>query len=235
MLFPLTGIPVVEYDATFTISPTSRVDHHSDTVLASVEMLVRNDSGERITFPFMVLSTDPGTNAREGASVEPKVYNGSDPVEITADEVDEDAAAEAAVQRVAAGGGDAQAQQEARDFVRKALASAERRRVGRTTLEPNQSRRIVLQQRLRILPDPDGAYVFRTIAPSPLMTTTVGGRVSVYVLLPFEDPDVSVTVLEDDSRTERGFSYERTQVKQREIVSWFWQNDPLLRLAYRYA
>lgn len=77
MLFPLSGIPAVEYDATFTISPTSRSDHSSDTVLASIEVLVRNDSSERLTFPFMVLSTDSGEGATDPASVEPKVLNGS--------------------------------------------------------------------------------------------------------------------------------------------------------------
>ncbi len=130
MLFPLGGIPAVEYDATFTISPTSRFGHASDTVLASVEALVRNDGSERIAFPFMVLSTDSGEGATEPASVEPKVLNGSQPVTMEGDEVDEVQAAEHAVQRVAAGGGDETAQRQAREFVLAALRSAERRQIG---------------------------------------------------------------------------------------------------------
>ncbi len=235
MLFPYGGIPAVEYDATFTIAPTSKFGHSSDTVLAAVEMLVHNTGGERIEFPFMVLTTDSGEGASAAPeSVEPHVINGSQPVTLT-DEVDETAAAAAAVDRVAAGGADAEQQEEARQFVLAALRSAERRKVGRTHIEPGVQRRIVVQQRLRIQPEADGVMVFETIAPSPMLTTTLGGRVSVYLLLPYQDSDVMPQVLEDDPRTERRFGYARTQVQQREVISWFWQNDPVLRLAYRYA
>lgn len=239
MLFPIGGIPAAEYDATFTIAPTSRFGHSSDTVLASVEMQIHNTGSERIEFPFMVLSTDPGTGAEAAPeSVEARVLNGSQPVTLTSDEVDEVAAAEAAVQRVAAGGGDATKQEEARQFVLKALQSAERRKVGRTHIEAGAQRRLVLQQRLRVLPDPaDGAFVFETIAPSPLLTTPAGGRVSVYVLMPMKDGDVRPEVLDADPRTVRdfGFTITRTPELQRDVAWWYWQNDPVLKLAYRYA
>ena len=234
MLFPLGGIPATEYDATFTIAPTSKFGHSSDTVLAAVEMQIHNTGSERIEFPFMVLSSDPGTGATEPTSVEPRVLNGSQPVQL--DEVDEQTAADMAVQRVAAGGADPAKQEETRQFVLTALRSAERRKIGRTHIEAGAQRRIVLQQRLRVLPDPsDGAFVFQTIAPSPLLTTPTGGRVSVFVLMPFKDGDVQPTVLGDDPRTERNYGYTLTPVQQRDVVSWFWQNDPVLRLAYRYA
>ncbi len=58
---------------------------------------------------------------------------------------------------------------------------------------------------------------------------------SVYVLMPFKDGDVQPTVLGDDPRTERNYGYTLTPVLQRDVVAWFWQNDPVLRLAYRYA
>lgn len=239
MLFPLGGIPAIEYDATFTIAPTSRFGHSSDTVLASVEMQIHNTGSERIQFPFMVLSTDSGVGADAAPeSVEPRVINGSQPVTLTTDEVDEAAAAEAAAQRVAAGGGDAAKQEEARQFVLAALRSAERRKVGRTYIEAGAQRRIVVQQRLRVQPDPaDGAFVFETIAPSPLLTTTLGGRVSVYVLMPVKDSDVRPTVLATDPRTVRdyGFTVTTTPDLQRDVAWWYWQNDPVLKLAYRYA
>jgi len=230
MLFPLEGIPVMEYDVTATISPTSRSGHHSDTALVSVEMLVHNTRSEPIQFPFLVLATDPGTGATNAQSVEPKVLNGSQPVQV--DEVDEGLAAQLAQQRVAAVGGDALLQEQVGAWVKRALASAERIRRGRTTIRPGESRRIVVQQRLRVLPDAQGNYRFVTIAPSPLLTVSTRGRVSVYTLLPYEDEDVRIAVVPE--LTEQGFSYELARVKQRQIVSWFWQNDPILRLGYRY-
>lgn len=230
MLFPLGGIPVQEYDLTCTISPTSRLAHHSDTALVTTEMLVQNNTGEPIKFPFLVLSTDSGKNVTDSASVEPKIVNGSQPV--TVDEVDEVEAARLAQERVAAVGGDPGLQQEVGRWVQQALAKAERIRIGRTTIKPGDSRRILAQQRLRIQPTADGAFQFLTIAPSPLFTVVTRGRVSAYVLLPHEDEDVRVTVVPE--LTEQGFGYELSRIRQRQVVSWFWQNDPILRLGYRY-
>lgn len=235
MLFPLEGIPVVEYDVTLTVTPTSRHGHDSDTVLANTEMLVRNDSAEDISFPFMVMTTDPGDGATDRGSVEPRVLNGSQPVQIEADELDQDKAAELARQRAAAAGADAGLQETVERWARDALAKAERIRVGRTKIGARSERRIVLQQRLRVQGDEAGTYKLVTIAPSPLLTLGTGGRVSVYALLPFEDADVRVTVLEESGLTELNFGYELQKIKARQIVSWFWQNDPVFKLAYRYG
>lgn len=231
MLFPLNGIPVTEYDVTVTLSPTSRQGHHSDSALISVEALVRNDTGEPISFPFLVLTSDSGRGATSRTSVEPRVLNGSDPVEIG--EVDETQAATLAQQRVAAIGADSDMQEKVGLWVKEALNKAERIRHGRTTIRPGESRRIVLQHRERIQADNQGIYRFLTIAPSPLLTVSTRGRVSLYVLLPFEDEDIRIEVL-PAPETEQGYSYQLDRVKQRQIASWFWQNDPILKIAYRY-
>jgi hypothetical protein len=231
VLYPLGGIPVTEYDVTCTISPTSRLAHHSDTALVSTELVVRNDTGDTIRFPFLVLTTDSGQGAGDPASVAPKVINGSRAVEL--DEVNEQEAARLAGERVAALGGDPAIQAKATRWVQEALARAERTRIGRTTIKPGESRRIVVQQRLRIQPDANGNFQFVTIAPTPLFTVTVRGRVSVYVLLPFEDDDVRIAPVPE--LTEQSYGYELTTIKQRKVVSWYWQNDPILKLGYRYA
>ena len=75
MLIPQSLLAVREYDATFTVVPTSRFGHSSDTVLATVEMLLLNDQGEDITFPFVVLNTDSGAGAESKRSVAPSVTN----------------------------------------------------------------------------------------------------------------------------------------------------------------
>jgi hypothetical protein len=111
--------------------------HHA----GHTEMLVQNHAGEPITFPFLVLSTDSGKNATATASVDQKILNGSQPV--TVDEVDEVEAARLARERVANAGGDAALQEQARRWVQQALAKAERIRIGRTTIKPGESRRIL--------------------------------------------------------------------------------------------
>jgi len=234
MLLPQAGFTAQEYDAVFTITPTSRFDHESDTVFASVEMLVINDQASEIEFPFYVLSTDSGAGASASASVAPHVLNGSREVNVGPDDVDENAMAEAMAQRAqAAGVTDAAELEEVRSWGRSAVQRAERTFVGRTKLSPGERRRIVLQQRLRVLPGDDGVYVFETLAPSPIATIPTGGRISVAVLLPWEDDDIHPRIVPD--RTTQDFEKEEGRVKLRPWIAWHWRNDPLLRVAYTYA
>ena len=51
---------------------------------------------------------------------------------------------------------------------------------------------------------------------------------------PFEDDDISVVVSTDPSFTETGYGYDLARVKQRQIVSWFWQKRPGVPLGYQY-
>jgi len=234
MLIPQNFFAVREYDATFTVVPTSRFGHSSDTVLATVEMLVLNDQIEDITFPFVVLNTDSGVGAESGRSVAPNVTNGSRDVDVSVGEVDEAALAEIIVQRAqAAGVTDAAELDELRAWGRTALARAERTHVGRTRIKAGEARRLVLQQRIRVRPDEQGRFTFETIAPSPVATLVTGGRVSVVVLMPWEDDDVRVSI--DAAASTTGFEFEQGGIKQRKWAAWHWRNDPIFRLVYTYA
>src|SRR3712207_4572050 len=77
MLIPQGLLTVREYDLVATVTPTSRFGHASDSVFTTVEMLVVNDQGQEIEFPFVVLNTDSGANADDPRSVEPRLLNGS--------------------------------------------------------------------------------------------------------------------------------------------------------------
>lgn len=235
MLIPQGLFTIREYDAVFTVAPTSRFDHNSDSVIGTVEMLVVNDQQEPIEFPFLVLNTDSGAGAKSGPSVEPRVLNGSEPVELrdaAKDEVDEHQLAELAVQRAQAGGISDPAQlDEVRKWTRRVLARAERTKIGRTKIGPSQQRRIVLEQRIRVRPNADGQYTLEILAPSPIAALAPGGRISVTVLLPFEDEDVKPQI-EDFTRE---FEPEQGRIKGRQYLAWFWRYDPVFRLIYRYG
>lgn len=69
----------------------------------------------------------------------------------------------------------------------------------------------------------NGRYVFETIAPSPIATLATWGQVSLMVLLPWEDEDIRVQVLE----CSEGVAVEQGQVKECKWVAWHWQNDPV--------
>lgn len=232
MLIPLGGFAIREYDATFVVTPTSKFDHSSDTVLATVEMLVENNQAEDIDFPFAVLTTDSGEGAADSNSVEPHITNGSRSVDVSEDEIDEASFAEQVVSNVRTAGETDESKIEAhRQWAITAIRRAERTRVGRTKIRPGEKRRVILQQRLRVLPDADGNYRFETIAPSPVGVLQAGGRVSVVVIMPFEDEDIRVEITEATT----DFEHERGMIKTREWAAWHWKFDPIFRLTYRYV
>ncbi len=231
MLIPLSGLPVREYDVVFTVTPTSRQGHNSDSIYLTHELYVVNNTNEKIQFPFVVLSQDPGSGAQNKDSVEPKVTNGSRPVELSDDEIDNELFVDAALQRARqAGVTDAEQLEQVRAWARLVLGRAERTKRGRTTIDPNESRRIVVQQRQRLLVGEDGTFELTVIAPTPLANLQVGGRVSVVGLLPWEDEDVRPAVVS----VTQGFELEQARIKQRQVVSWHWRNDPVFELRYRY-
>lgn len=232
MLIPEGLLTVREYDAVYNITPTSRFNHQSDSVFATVELLVVNDQAEDVTFPFFVLNTDPGNGAEDRRSVEPRVLNGSREVKLEDSEIDEAQLAELVVQRAqAAGVTDASKVEQIRTWARQVLGRAERTKIGRTRIKAGEQRRIVLQQRIRVLPDANGQYVFETIAPSPIATLAPGGRLSLVVLLPWEDEDTHPQIVDFT----REFEAEQGRIKQRQWLAWSWRYDPILRLVYRYG
>jgi hypothetical protein len=231
MLFPGSALRILEYDAMFIVTPTSRAGHHSDTVLAVVEMLVENDQPEEIEFPFYIVNIDSGLNAASAESVQPHVLNGSQPVEVQDEEVDEQALADMMVERAKTQQGisDPRVLEWIGQWVRETLARAERVKIGRTRIAPSTRRRIILQQRIR-LQESDGRFTLEVMAPPPIGAIAIGGRVSLFVIFPWEDEDVRIEVLE---KTE-GFEVESGRLKVRQWVGWHWRNDPVLRVVYRY-
>jgi hypothetical protein len=235
MLMPIGGFPIREYDVTLLVTPTSKFGHSSDTVFATVEMQVVNNEPNEIEFPFVALSTDSGEKAENDASVAPKITNGSRDVDITGDELDQgqrQQLIDGMVQRAqAAGAADLDA---IRAWAEAVLDRAQRTKVGRTKIKAGESRRIVLQQRLRVLPK-EGVCVLDTIAPTPAAALQTGGRVSVVALLPWEDEDVKPEIVEGEGGTTPQFEYEKGPIKKRQWVAWHWPNDPVFRLAWRYG
>jgi hypothetical protein len=235
MLIPESGFPVREYDVAFLITPTSRFGHASDTVLSITEMQVENTTGQEIRFPFHILTTDPGIGAESAPSLDPRVLNGSREVEISDDEIDEERLAALMVERARAGGVTDEADLErVRAWARSVLGRAERTKRGRTRIGPGETRRIVVQQRIRVRPDENGIYVLETIAPIPAATLIARGRVSVTALLPFEDDDTRLEILEGEGQTTREYAYEKGRAKGRLWAAWHWTFDPVFKLVYRY-
>jgi hypothetical protein len=104
-------------------------------------------------------------------------------------------------------------------------------------LRPGQRRFIRSYQR-KLLYARDGAYEFRGIFPLPQFALALGGSLSVAVALPRAVADVPVDLIDwTRSYSPQAFGKDPglPAVAGRYVVSWFWQNDPELYVAYHYA
>jgi hypothetical protein len=81
----------------------------------------------------------------------------------------------------------------------------------------------------------DREFEFSVIGPLPSFVIQAGGSIGVTTLLPRAASIVSAEGLTDPNNP--GSAIQRTDGSHggRPVVSWFWQNDPLFRVRYRYA
>ena len=79
-------------------------------------------------------------------------------------------------------------------------------------------------------------FEFSVIGPLPSFVIGTGGSIGVITLLPRNTSIVSAEGLTDPNNP--GSAISRTDggvLGGRFVTSWFWQNDPLFRIRYRYA
>lgn len=82
----------------------------------------------------------------------------------------------------------------------------------------------------------DKEFEFSVIGPLPSFVIQAGGSIGVVTLLPRNTSVVSAEGLTDPNNP--GSAIQRTDggiIGARFVTGWFWQNDPLFRVRYRYA
>jgi hypothetical protein len=105
------------------------------------------------------------------------------------------------------------------------------------TIRAGEQRFIRTHQR-KLLREREGAFEFRGIFPLPQFVLATGGTLSVAVAVPRTVQRFSVDLLDwtrQFSPQAFGKDPGLPLVGGRYLVSWFWQNDPELFVAYRYA
>ena len=81
----------------------------------------------------------------------------------------------------------------------------------------------------------DREFAFSVIGPLPSFVIQAGGSIGVIALLPRNTAIVSADAFTDPSNP--GTPIQRTDAPPlgaRPAMGWFWQNDPLFRVRYRY-
>ncbi len=80
----------------------------------------------------------------------------------------------------------------------------------------------------------DREFEFSVIGPLPSFVIQAGGSIGVTTLLPRATTVVSADGLTDPTNPGSALARTDANLAGRQVVAWFWQNDPLFRVRYRY-
>jgi hypothetical protein len=235
----LTAVPLPDQPLTvlwqstvIDIEPGSRYGYRHDAAAINTTLAVINNTGASLEFPLILATTDPEERDATHRSVR---VAGQTPA-LAEVEVDTEweTLAQAIRSNAAAQGHPAERIERYLERLRSAVRRAYKSETIR--LEPGQERFVRSHQR-KLLRERDGAFEFRGIFPLPQFALAQGGTISVAVAVPRSTQRFSVDLLD----WTRNFSPQAfgkdpglPPVGGRFLVSWFWQNDPELFVAYRY-
>jgi len=233
-LLPDQPLKVLWQSTVVDVEPGTRYGYRSDAATINTTMAIANDTGAELSFPLLLATTDP--EERDASHRGVRVAKDSFETEEVQPDAEWDTFAASVRQNATAQGHDP-----ARIDFYLAQLKPELKRAYRSKdqvrLAPGERRFIRSYQRKRLFAR-DGAFEFRGIFPLPQFALALGGSLSVVVALPRAVADVPIDLVD----WTRNFSPQAfgkdpglPAVAGRYLVSWFWQNDPELYVAYRYA
>lgn len=239
----LTAVPLPDQPLTvlwqstvIDIEPGSRYGYKTDAASINTTLAVVNNTGAPISFPLVLATTDP--EERDPSHRRVRVGSEEPPLSAVADgDLDQEWETFAASVRAqgAAQGHDSQRIEAYLKQLRRTIKRAYKSE--QITLAQGQERFIRTHNR-KLLPARDGVFEFRGIFPLPQFALSTGGTISVVVAVPRSTQRFTVDLLD----WTRNFSPQAfgkdpglPLVGGRFLLSWFWQNDPELHVAYRYT
>jgi hypothetical protein len=80
----------------------------------------------------------------------------------------------------------------------------------------------------------DREFEFSVIGPLPSFVIQAGGSIGVITLLPRNTTVVTAEGLTDPNNPGSAIQRTDANLAARPLLGWFWQNDPLFRVRYRY-
>lgn len=81
----------------------------------------------------------------------------------------------------------------------------------------------------------DGTFEFSVIGPLPSFVISAGGSISLLAVLPRATTVISAVGLQDPANPGNEITGKaEADLGGRHAIGWFWQNDPLFKINYRY-
>ncbi len=226
---PLNNIPVRNIDTTIDVVSRGDGSHSQDDVFVTVglDLVGDIDTSEPATLILPLASE---------AQQEPLLRYTDAPIRgaqvFTFDEVERSVYDQQVVDRLEKLGDGASKKEQ------RAVATA----VGRAAkslsstiveVKPGQ-RRLRLFYSIAADKVADREFEFSVIGPLPSFVIQTGGSIGVIALLPRSTQVVSAEALTDPNNPGSALPRTDATLANRPAMSWFWQNDPLFRVRYRY-
>ena len=229
---PLNNIPVRLVDTTIdVVSRGPGTQEHDDVfVTVQLELLGDIDAGQKATLILPLASE---------AQQQPLLRYTNEPISgpqvFTFDPVDRSVYDEQVIDKLEALA-DGASKREQRDLAVAVGRAAKSLSSTVVEVQPGQ-RRLRLFYGIAADKVADREFEFSVIGPLPSFVIQAGGSIGVITMLPRNASIVSAEGLTDPNNP--GSAIARTDAPQpiggRVITGWFWQNDPLFRVRYRYA
>jgi hypothetical protein len=236
----LTAVPLPDQPLTILwqstlidIEPGSRYGYRNDAAAINTTLAIVNNTGADLTFPLILATTDP--EDRDPTHRQVRIASDTpalDPVEV---DTEWETLANAIRANASVQGHPPERVEHYLDRLRRSVRRAHKSE--QITLPAGEQRFIRTHQR-KLLREREGAFEFRGIFPLPQFVLATGGTLSVAVAVPRSVQRFSVDLLDwtrQFSPQAFGKDPGLPLVGGRYLVSWFWQNDPELFVAYRYG
>lgn len=225
MIIPLRPVRILGQTTLVDIAPTSQYGSKTDSVVIRTQLLIENDQAE-MTLPLAFLTMDPDESNVPTIRVLDEKRN----MKGTAiSDVEKQGFLDQAAAAASAAGSPV-------DVVRASLEQvfdkAARHHKTFVTLHANQKMMLEFVTRERLKVDPvTRMATFTTLAPLPQYQLAVGGTLWMSVALPRPLAGLNVTL----TNSTQEFNKLESDIHGRKLVSWQWQNDPVLTLSYQYS
>ncbi len=226
---PLTNIPVRLVDTTIDVVARGDGSHEHDDVFVTtqLQLLADVDAAAKATLILPLASE---------AQQQPILRYTNTPITgaqvFTFDPVDRSVYDNEVVEKLEALA-DGASKREQRDLAvaigraAKALSSAA------IEVEPGQ-RSLRLFYGISADKVADREFEFSVVGPLPSFVIQAGGSIGVTTLLPRNTGVVSAEGLTDPANPGSALQRTDANLAGRPVIAWFWQNDPLFRVRYRY-
>jgi hypothetical protein len=226
-LTPLINVPVHQVDSTVDVLSKGAGEQEHDEVFVTTTMTLPNDLAAEDVTLLLPLASE--------AQQQPLLRYVGDDIQkqsFTFDPVERSAYDQKVADALAALG-DGVTKKEQKALASAIANAADSFSQAVITVKPGQ-RQLRFFYTLAAKKVEDRTFEFQVLGPLASFAIQAGGSIGVITLLPRNVTLIEAHGLQDPSNPGSEVPQTAADLANRHLIGWFWQNDPLFRVRYRY-